>query len=58
VKLYSIDIDLVLDLSEHPTDEEVVAEVTKELAVRLADGTLDGCLTITEEDEVCDKCGM
>ena len=50
MKTFTVDISLVLDLPETPTDEDVVNAVIHALTKRLAEGTLDGCTALTEEE--------
>lgn len=50
---YGVDVALVLDFGgdEPPTDQEVVEAVVETLRLRLAQGIIDGCLTIIPGDD-------
>ena len=48
---FTIDIAIVVDLPPNPTQEEIVNEVNQVLTRRLAEGDLDGCLTLTLEED-------
>jgi hypothetical protein len=49
--MYSIDVSIVVDLPENPTEEEILNVLTQDLTRRHLDGTFDGAVEVNEVDE-------
>lgn len=49
MKNYSIDVSIVIEASEFPSPEEAAQAVIDSLKERIADGTVDGVIQVSEE---------